>query len=149
MEKLIKCALNAKVNQLSIEGIIEVIYATSNPSVATELLLGIYEEPVFYTDHRISGKECVFDSFDKWSDTVWYTYTKNKQVHIYIKKGIDKSLINKDNYKEYEVPYKAGEIDSMYVTLDELVTEKSSMSASDWPQEVLSGPCMEEPLIAC
>ena len=136
MEKLIKCALATKFNQTSIDAIMEVIHNTPDPNVATEILLGLYEAPVFCTSHTISKKECFFDSFDKWSDTVWYTYTTNKRVHIYIKKGTDQSLINKDNYKEYEVPYKAGEIDSMYVTLDELVTEKSTCRSSDWPQVV-------------
>ena len=136
MEKLIKCALATKFSETSIDAIMEVIHSTPNANIATEILLGLYEEPVFENRHTISKKECFFNTFDKWSDTVWYTYTKNKQVHIYIKKGTDQSLINKDNYKEFEVPYKAGEIDGITVTLDELVTEKSTCRSSDWPQVV-------------
>ena len=132
MEKLIKCALGTKFHAEQIDAVMEVINGTPNPQVATEILLGIYEEPLFADKHTISNRECKFEGFDKWTNQVSYSYVKNKEVHIYIKKGTDQSLINKDNYKEFQVPYKSGEIDGCYIKLDELITVDDRCDASNW-----------------
>jgi hypothetical protein len=131
MEKLIKCALGTKFKTEQIDAVMEVINGTPNPQVATEILLGIYEEPLFADKHTISNRECKFESFDKWTNQVSHSYVKNKQVYIYIKKGTDKSLINKDNYKDFQVSYKDGD-DSCWVTLDELETVHNQCDASNW-----------------
>ena len=119
MDKLIKCALSTKFNAEQIDTVIEVINATPNPPVAVEILLGLYEEPLFVSRRTVRDIEHIFQSFDKWSNQVSYTYTRNKKISIYINKGTDKSLINKDNYMDFKVPYKDGEVEYMVITLDE------------------------------
>ena len=135
MEKLIKCALGTKFKTEQLNDIMEVINGTPNPTVATEILLGLYEEPTFSYNHMINNRECTFEGFDKWTNQVSYSYLRNKQVRIYINKGTDKSLINKDNYKEFAVPYKAGVDECLFshwVTLDEFETITGRCDASEW-----------------
>jgi len=133
MEKLIKCALGTKFKTEQLDSVMEVINATPNPSVAVEILLGLYEEPFFVSRRTVRDIEYIFQSFDKWSNQVSYTYTRNKKITIYIKKGTDKSLINKDNYMDFKVPYKDGEIEHMVITLDETEEITERCHADNWP----------------
>ena len=45
MEKIIKIALEAKFPGIDLTNLLDVLNATGNAVVATEILLGIYEEP--------------------------------------------------------------------------------------------------------
>jgi len=73
MEKLIKCALGTKFKTEQLDSVMEVINATPNPSVAVEILLGLYEEPFFVSRRTVRDIEYIFQSFDKWSNQVYYT----------------------------------------------------------------------------
>jgi len=67
----------------------EVISATPNMDIATEILLGVYQEPVFPTEpvnpRRIttSGINLRFVSYDKFNERVTYSYNRNKTIEGY------------------------------------------------------------------
>ena len=59
----------------------EVLNATGNPTVATLILNGTYQEPEFYKADRASSpdkdgnrNQYIFVSYNKWKDEVHYTY---------------------------------------------------------------------------
>lgn len=71
------------VSKITIEtellNLIEVLEKTGNPTVAVQILDGTYQEPKFCKEDRASvpdrdgnRKQCVFISYDKWTDIVEY-----------------------------------------------------------------------------
>jgi hypothetical protein len=85
MQSILTIALGTIFPKENIESIMEVIGATPNPEVATQILLGIYVEPVVQESAIKGDNACVFKSYDKWSNTVNYTYLVNDSKHIYVK----------------------------------------------------------------
>ena len=105
MKTINEIALATKFPQETISSLMEVINATSNPTIATETLLGIYTEPTISKVKTANDKLYYFSSYDKWNDRVSYYYNDNATKHIYVSKDTDTDLINEDNYKDFEVKY--------------------------------------------
>jgi hypothetical protein len=79
MSKIIRAALAARFNASDLDALLEIINATEQPEIATELLLGIYEQPdVNFTPHPDAKSQdypnMMFEKYDKWTDKVHYTY---------------------------------------------------------------------------
>lgn len=95
MNKIIKAALENRF-PASVNVLMEVIAATPNPELATEMLLGIYEEPIVFEnpcDEFIARGEAniKFLSYDKWTDTVHYQYTPRKSKYGYFLRDLPES----------------------------------------------------------
>lgn len=105
MKTINEIALATKFPQETISSLMEVINATSNPTIATETLLGIYTEPTISKVKTANDKLYYFSSYDKWNDRVSYYYNDNASKHIYVSKDTDTDLINENNYKDFEVKY--------------------------------------------
>lgn len=132
METILTVALGTVFPKQDIESIMEVINATPNPDIATQILLGIYEEPVIQASAVYNNKDCYFISYDKWDDKVNYYYMINDSKHIYVKKGTDTSLINENNYEEFSVQYHSDNAIGYRVTLSTLVKSISETHVSNW-----------------
>ncbi len=121
MEKIIKIALATKFPNAKLENLIDVLNATGNVIVATEILLGIYEEPNI-PEHAILHKTlAIFESFDKYKDSVRYstdTFT-TKSLYFDSEEAANECVeydtsIGRDYYhrkngdfkKEFQVPIK-------------------------------------------
>ena len=77
MDKIIVVALKANFPGININAVMDVINATPNPVVATETLLGIYEEPeIAYQSMVERNTVCTFVSFDKYKERVTYKYSR-------------------------------------------------------------------------
>jgi len=78
MNKIIKAALAAKFSASDADTLLEVISNTDNPEVATELLLGIYEQPeinlAVHPNYEPNQQNKMFLRYDKWRDRVYYSY---------------------------------------------------------------------------
>lgn len=120
MKTIQEIALGTIFPKEQVNTILEIVNATENPKVAIELLLGIYEQPYIanYVEHPDKGA-LSFIQYDKFKDKVYYTYLRKRKVGIYVDKTADESLINADNYKEYEKPYNRDSVKHILVTLDE------------------------------
>ena len=131
--KVYKAALESKFHGASVENLLKVIYATSNPEVAMELMLDIYDEPVIeqYVVHDTNGKKLNFMSFNAFEKEVNYSYEQNKTVHIYISKDVDVSEINCENYQYYKKSWN-DDTKNHNVILPQMETLYSSMSLSSW-----------------
>jgi hypothetical protein len=95
MNKIIKAALISKF-PVSVNVLMDIIAATPNPEIATEMLLGIYEEPLVFEnpcDEFLSRKEAnvKFLSYNKWTNSVHYEYTPRKSKYGYYLKSLPQS----------------------------------------------------------
>jgi hypothetical protein len=102
MNKIIEVALTGKFGAEAVSSLMEVIVATPNPEMATEILLGIYEEPVV---PEMANETKTLVSVNHWTNMVTYSEQVDVTKHIYIHKEADRSLINIDNYEEFVLPY--------------------------------------------
>ena len=73
MEKIIKIALEAKFPGIDLTNLLDVLNATGNAVVATEVLLGIYEEPNIPEHALLYKTPATFVSFDKYKEEVRYS----------------------------------------------------------------------------
>jgi len=95
MNKIITVALASA--KPSVEALLELINATSNPTVATEILLGIYEDPTINPTPAFeinSQTNIVFGSYDKFTEEIAYTYNRVEMVSAWLPNNVDVSLEN-------------------------------------------------------
>ena len=73
MEKIIKLALEAKFPNVDLTNLMDVLNATGNVVVATEMLLNIYEEPNIPKSALVCKTPANFISFNKYKREVRYS----------------------------------------------------------------------------
>lgn len=87
MEKIVKALLKSRFPNSSIDALMEVVYNTPDATVATEILCGIYEEPVINivpSDAFVNAraKNNVHDiqliGYNKWTKNIEYSYMQKK-----------------------------------------------------------------------
>lgn len=107
MSKIISKLLSVQFPTVDSESLMEIINATPNPELATEILCGLYEQPIIPVmtrkHDRHNGEVLTLTKYDKWNDRVHYSYMRAKTKSIRIADDADKSLITLENYKEFEV----------------------------------------------
>ena len=103
MEKIIKVALLSKFGAESLPSIMEVINATPNPTMATEILLGIYEEPEIPETTVYRDTVRTLKSVDYWLDQVNYTYEVAETKGFYIHEDTDKDQVTIENYEQFMI----------------------------------------------
>ena len=111
MEKIVKVALEAKFKGMDIEKLMDIIFMTPNIEHATEVLLGIYEEPVFKAIHKYSYKykgpqfkdlEAAYSSFNPWLKELTVVVSKPKSIEIgVLEENYD--LVTNENYQDFEL----------------------------------------------
>jgi hypothetical protein len=140
MQNILTIALGTIFPKENIQSIMEVITATPNPDIATEILLGIYQEPVVCESAMIDDKQCFLISYNKWDNQVFYYYLTKDSKHIYVKKDTDTSLINENNYEEFSVQYHSEKAIGHRVTLSNDIRIQKQMHLPTWN----SKPMVEE-----
>lgn len=94
-------ALESKFNKEHIPALLNVVNATTNPQIALQILLGIYEYPEIFTsaNDSESEKERTFLSFEPIGSKVTYTYYHVSSKEGWFKKGeenlSDETVISK------------------------------------------------------
>ncbi len=136
MNKIIEKLLVVTFPNVDITGLLEIVNATPNPIIATEILCGLYEEPQLpRTVQETSGDKRILTrkSFDKWNDKVEYTYVKEKAISGYFPKGTVKEEITLDNFREREESWNSGSGQvTITVKTGETAVERSYCSLSSW-----------------
>ncbi len=136
MNKIIEKLLTVTFPTVDVNSLLEVVTATPNPELATEILCGLYEEQVLpRVVQETSGdkKELTFKSYNKWDDKVHYSYIKEKTIHGYFPKGTVREEITLENFKEKEVSWKSG-MDQVSFSLKtgETSVDTSYCSSTNW-----------------
>lgn len=133
MKTIETIALGTIFPEQNIDAILEIVSATPNPTLALNIILGIYQEPTLKNTSVINNNLCTLVNYDKWEGRVNYKYETNKKVHIYIDKTVDKTLITADNYKDYKIEsWKEDVTVSHWVKLPEIIIEKNYTDLSTW-----------------
>jgi hypothetical protein len=81
----------------------EVINATPNPLMATEILLGTYEQPEIPETTVYKDTLRTVKSVDYWLDQVKYTYEVAETKGFYIHEDTDKDQVTIENYEEFMI----------------------------------------------
>jgi hypothetical protein len=91
---------------VNVDNLMEIIVATPNATVATEILCGVYVEPEF-VKHKLSpnGVARTFVSHDKWNGQISYIYLQEEVKYAYFPETVDKNTITVENYKSLECDY--------------------------------------------
>jgi hypothetical protein len=133
MNKIIEVALTGKFGTETVPSLMEVINITPNPEMATEILLGIYEQPkIPSTVVNEQGLEKTATHIDYWGMRVSYSYQEEVRKHIYVDQDCDTSVITLENYKEFERDYGSGNIKSFRIPTGEIRTRQDSCEFGDW-----------------
>ena len=136
MNKIIEKLLTVTFPTVEINNLLEIVSATPNPEMATEILCGLYEEPklpIKVQDNSVDKKELTLTSYDKWTDKVCYSYIKEKTINGYFPKGTIKEDITLDNFKEKKVEWRSGQdLVTIYINTGELITDSSYCASSTW-----------------
>lgn len=100
MDKIIQLALGLSYPKDKLLALLEVISATPNPTMATEILLGVYEKPVIPNKVKDSkGVVRLLKSKDDWKEEVNYTFLQPKRIGAYYPKGTLEKDLNDNNYE--------------------------------------------------
>lgn len=113
----------------------EVIEATPNQSLATEILCGLYEEATpseLSVPNRHNERICTFVKYDKWKDSVSYTYPKDHTKGEYFLKSTPKESITMDNFDELTVPHNTPDNTYYHIKTGKTVLERGTSTLSEW-----------------
>lgn len=149
MTKIFKAAIAARMKDLQLEGLIEVVMATPNPEIAVEMLLGVWEAPEVNSlpckDMLINKSNIHIKSIDFWNDRVNFTYNRKKNKYGIYPISLPENeryeyCIEGLNSREFKEKYNISDEEynknytSSYCYSDELETRESSdyVSINAW-----------------
>lgn len=103
MSKLTRVALATRFDEKDVDNILVIAEATGNVRTSVEMLLGIYEEPLVYTDVPDTDRQAnkKFIKFDPFAEKVHYSYNTVKSKSAWFRKEeeeLTKENIANDNY---------------------------------------------------
>lgn len=117
---------------VNVDALMEIIVATPNSRVATEILCGVYQEPDFVKEKIDSNDRLrTFTHYDKWTEQVHYAYLEPEIVYAYFPNSVDKNTITLDNYKSLRCDYS----DNTYrhgVKTGKMLDRTSSCTVDTW-----------------
>ena len=113
MQKLLEVTYPA----INTESLLEIVGATPNPEIATEILCGLYVEPAIEHKMVVSEREGVltFMSFDKWNNRVNYSYLQKDTKSTYFPKGTKVSDVTMENFDSLKVS--SSSVDAVYLNI--------------------------------
>jgi hypothetical protein len=135
MEFIIQKAIEGiLIDKSQAKALAEIICHTSNPEHAVNVLFNNYQHPLFHAHKygRNENEEYTFTSYCPWTDTVVYSYLRNKIKHIYISKEAEEKEITPENYKEFEKSWDSKSSKHFTVIFPEKETGNSTCSKADW-----------------
>ena len=113
MQKLLEVTYPA----INTESLLEIVGATPNPEIATEILCGLYVEPAIEHKMVVSEREGIltFTSFDKWNNRVNYSYLQKDTKSTYFPKGTKVSDVTMENFDSLKVS--SSSVDAVYLNI--------------------------------
>lgn len=140
MEKILRIALEAKLANISVDALLDVINATPNPEIATEVLLGVYP-PLKIAPFKLSIKNseypCRYLSYNKYTDQLSFTSQRHKKVDAMVSKNIESpkevNIICRYSEKgKFTEPLEGWK--NVYVSVSELEKYTDFCSLAVWEQ---------------
>ena len=135
MEKIITKLLEVSYPSINTSILLEIVQATPNPQIATEMLCGLYSEPEIVNTRVMSTNSegvLTFKSYDKWQDKVYYSYKKEETKSGYFPKSLRKEDVTMENFDSLKCQWKDGETHTLYIPTGKMEERESYMSLSSW-----------------
>jgi hypothetical protein len=134
MNKIIQKLLKLTYPQLDVDSIMEVVSATPNAELATEILCGLYVEPEIAFTRVMDKTEgvCVFNSYNKWDDKIQYSYNRIETRSAYFPKGTKIADITMENFDSLKCGSSTPECVYLNIPTGVIKPSTSYMSYSKW-----------------
>ena len=135
MEKIIAKLLEVSYPGINTSVLLEIVQATPDPQIATEMLCGLYSYPEIVNTRVMSTSSegvLTFKSYDKWQDKVHYSYEKAETKSGYFPKTIQKKDVTLENFDSLKCSWKEGETHTLYIPTGKMEERESYMSLSSW-----------------
>lgn len=126
MNKIIKAALTAKFQNADIDAILNVINATPNPEMATEILLGVYEAQLIPRRVQDGERILTYVKGNEWTKEIVYSYQSNKVMSGYFPEGTKREDLTIENFKSLQVEGKR----DIYLSIPTGETEEKEATCS-------------------
>ena len=137
MEKIIKKLLTVTFPSSDVSSLMEVIYATPNPQIATEIICGLYEEQFVAQQSKKDNVVRTLVSYDKWRDRVDYSYVREKTKDGYFFKDV-KDTVTLENFDSLKQSWSSGkDLVSLSLPTGEFEERTSYCSLEDWQKNAL------------
>lgn len=133
MEKIIKLALGLSYPKEKLAALQEVINATPNPTMATEILLGVYEKPK--VPSKVKTKEGVvriLKEVNLWAERVTFKYLKNKRIGAYYPKEVEEKQLNDMNWEGLKCSSSTEGSKYLYFTSKEMEEREEECNLQHW-----------------
>jgi hypothetical protein len=132
MLKIERALLEAKFPTIDVDNLLEVVMATQNTTVAVELLCGLYKSPEPIVSPVTKGdRECHFESYDKWTDQVHYSYQQADTKSAYFPEGTKATDVTMENFESLKVS-NSSNADWLSIKTGEYSLRQDRMSLSQW-----------------
>ena len=133
MNKIKKLALGLSYPQDKISALLEIISATPNPVMATEILLGVHEKVKLPSKVKAqNGNVRVLKEANEWTDTVSYGYLKPKRIGSYYPKGTDVKSLNDSNWEKLKAKSSDENTEYLYFNSEIMEEQISNCSFEEW-----------------
>ncbi len=135
MNKIIEKLLSVQFPNITTDVLLQIINATPNPEVATEMLCGLYVEPVIKYKRVNDGKRILtFDLYDKWNEKVEFYYMTDTVRAAYFKRGVKLEEITMENFESLKADMNTPSDDKVYLNIPTGKQEKRSdrMTLESW-----------------
>lgn len=133
MNKITKLALGLSYPQDKISALLEIISATPNPVMATEILLGVHEKVKLPSKVKAqNGNVRVLKEANEWTDTVSYGYLKPKRIGSYYPKGTDVKSLNDSNWEKLKAKSSDENTEYLYFNSEIMEEQISNCSFEEW-----------------
>jgi len=134
MNKIMQKLLEVTYPAINTESLLEIVGATPNPEIATEILCGLYVEPAIEHKMVVSEREGVltFMSFDKWNNRVNYSYLQKDTKTSYFPKGTKVSDVTMENFDSLKVSSSSVDAVYLYIPTGTVSKRTSYTSLEGW-----------------
>lgn len=133
--KIIQALLEIKFPNANINAIMEILAATPNMELATEILCGLYVEKSVNGHVRVQHKDkgvLTFVSYNKWDNNISYSYVENLTQGAYFPKGTKKEDVTIETLESMRCSSNTSDCIYLYIPTGKTRESKSTMQFEDW-----------------
>ena len=133
---VLQTALKQIANNINLKGLLEVVLKTENPELAVRMLAGDYKTPnlprevILLDNKNVGDAVCSLINYNPWDNMVFFSYEKNKKIHIYVDKDCNVEITH-ENYQQYKKSWSDG-TKPITVALPEMETLTDSVFLETW-----------------
>lgn len=133
--KIIQALLEIKFPNANIDAIMEILAATPNMELATEILCGLYVEKSVKGHVRVQHKDrgvLTFVSYNKWDNNISYSYVETLSQGAYFPKGTKKEDVTIETLESMKCSSNTSDCVYLYIPTGKTAERKSTMLFEEW-----------------